>query len=51
VLLPPWKFSATPARIKKRGPKMGEHNRHVFGKLLGMPQEEIARLEKKKIAY
>lgn len=51
VLGPPWKFSATPANVERRGPQMGEHTAYVLGELLGMPQEEIARLEKERITY
>ena len=51
VLGPPWKFSATPASITRRGPQMGEHTAYVLGELLGMSQEEIARLEKERITY
>jgi crotonobetainyl-CoA:carnitine CoA-transferase CaiB-like acyl-CoA transferase len=28
---------------------LGEHNEYVLGKLLGMPEEEIASLEKERI--
>lgn len=45
VLQPPWRLSATPARITRPGPRLGEHNRYVLGELLGLDEEEIARLE------
>jgi benzylsuccinate CoA-transferase BbsF subunit len=51
VLNPPWKFSATPAKIERAGPLIGEHNEYVFGQLLGMPQQEIAQLIEDKIIY
>jgi benzylsuccinate CoA-transferase BbsF subunit len=38
----PFKFSETPGEIK-RAPLMGEHNEYVYGKILGMPEEEINR--------
>jgi benzylsuccinate CoA-transferase BbsF subunit len=51
VFNPPWKFSKTPAKIKKASPLLGEHNEEVFGSLLGMPKEEIAKLMEEKIIY
>jgi benzylsuccinate CoA-transferase BbsF subunit len=51
VVSPPWKFSATPARVSRRSPTMGEHNKHVFCKLLGMPEDEVHRLEKEGALY
>ena len=36
----PFKFSKTPGEIK-RAPLMGEHNEYVYGKILGMSEEEI----------
>jgi len=51
VLNPPWRFSATPARVDCQGPCLGEHNRYVFGELLGIPQEEIERLERDGVLY
>jgi len=44
ALGPPWKFSATPARVKSCGPLLGEHTDHVLGQILGMSQNEIAAL-------
>jgi len=35
-----FKFSETPGEIE-RAPLMGEHNEYVYGKILGMPEEEI----------
>lgn len=51
VFNPPWKFSETPARIERAGPLLGEHNEYVFGKLLGMPKQEITRLIEEKVIY
>jgi crotonobetainyl-CoA:carnitine CoA-transferase CaiB-like acyl-CoA transferase len=34
-------FSVTPLRADRAGPAMGEHNQQVFGRLLGLPQDEI----------
>ena len=38
---PPWRFSHTPAKIHSPGPLMGQHNRRVFGELLGISPEEL----------
>lgn len=46
-----WKMSKTPGRIRHRAPFVGEHNRHVFGELLGMPQEKIDRLTQEKVLF
>ena len=46
ALSPPWKFSATPARVNHCGPLLGEHTEYVLGELLGMSKEEIATLRK-----
>lgn len=51
VAAPPWKLSATPARVKHSAPLLGEHNRYVFGELLGIRDEEIARLEEERVIY
>ena len=47
VLAPPWKLSGTPAEVTSYGPLLGEHNRYVFGKLLGISDQEIEELVKK----
>ena len=49
ALGPPWKFSATPARVKHCGPLLGEHTEYVLGELLGMSKEEIAALKKEGV--
>lgn len=40
----PWRFSHTPGALETWTPRLGEHNRYVFGELLGMPEAEIASL-------
>lgn len=42
---PPFKLSATPAHLERGAPLLGEHNRQVFGSILGLSDEEYARLE------
>ena len=51
VVGPPWRLSETPARVTKSSPLIGEHNEYVFGELLGMSSEEIARLMDEEIIY
>jgi benzylsuccinate CoA-transferase BbsF subunit len=45
----PFKLSKTPAAIHRVCPSLGEHNNYVFGKLLGLSQDEIDRLTKDKV--
>lgn len=47
----PIKLSETPGRVQRAAPLLGQHNRYVFGKLLGLSNSEIARLEKEKVLY
>ena len=51
AVAPPWKFSETPARVTKAAPQLGEDNDYVLGKLLGLSDEEIARLTKDGVLY
>lgn len=41
----PIKFSATPAGIKCPAPELGEHNREIYGELLGLSDSEIDELK------
>ena len=38
------RLSKTPGRIDRLGPRLGEHNGAVYGRLLGLDDAEIARL-------
>lgn len=44
----PWKMSKTPQRAL-RAPLLGEHNRYVFGELLGLSDQEIVELEEEEV--
>jgi len=45
----PIKLSASPASIDFAAPKLGEHNQEIYGKLLGMDQDNIERLKREGI--
>jgi benzylsuccinate CoA-transferase BbsF subunit len=45
----PARFSATPWRIERGAPCLGEHNEEVFGRLLGIPPDEVAQLRAEKV--
>ena len=51
VVGPPWRLSATPARIRRAAPLLGEHNQYVLGEILGMPQDEIEQLVGEQVVY
>lgn len=41
---PVWKLSRTPVHIRLPGPRYAEHNAYVFHSLLGLDEQEMARL-------
>jgi crotonobetainyl-CoA:carnitine CoA-transferase CaiB-like acyl-CoA transferase len=45
----PVKLSRTPAFVHGRGPTLREHNRYVYGELLGLSDEEMRSLEAEKV--
>ncbi|MBI2831174.1 MAG: CoA transferase [Chloroflexi bacterium] len=45
------KLSATPGRIQRPAPLLGEHNEYVFKKLLGIPDEEFDMLLVDQVLY
>jgi benzylsuccinate CoA-transferase BbsF subunit len=45
------RFSDTPGQVRHAMPEPGQDNVEVFGKLLGMPEAEVKRLEKEKVIY
>jgi benzylsuccinate CoA-transferase BbsF subunit len=43
------KFSATPWRIERGAPCLGEHNEEVFGRLLGLTPPDLAQLREEGV--
>jgi formyl-CoA transferase len=43
------RLSRSPGKITSAGPSLGEHNRAVYGALLGLGDEELGRLERQGI--
>ncbi|HAA94881.1 MAG TPA: CoA transferase [Dehalococcoidia bacterium] len=41
----PWKMSATPGQVRWPAPTLGQHNRGVYGELLGLTGDQIDQLE------
>lgn len=46
---PPASLPATPARITRRAPRVGEHNQEVYGEALGLKTEELRRLQREGV--
>ena len=51
AVAPPWRFLKTPARIDRWTPELGEHNVDVFSGILGLPEEEVRRLEGSQVIW
>jgi len=49
IQTPSTKLSRTPARIKWLTRPLGYHNRYIFKRLLGLSEEQIQSLEKKRV--
>ncbi len=44
-------FSETPTAITHAGPSTSEHNREVYGRLLGLDEQELAELARHQITH
>ena len=51
VVACPWRFSDTAVAIRRHAPLLGQDNEYVYGKVLGLPGEEIERLVAAEILY
>ena len=47
----PWKQTATLKGNYQPSPQLGQHNDYVFGELLGMSQDELARLVEERVIF
>ena len=47
----PWLLSGTPGSVRTAAPVLGEHNEYVFHQLLGLPLEELERLQDQQVIY
>ncbi len=45
----PWQFSRIPQGVRTPAPILGEHNNYLLGEVLGMPQEDLQRLESSQV--
>ncbi len=41
----PWRMSRTPLRVQRPAPMLGQHNEYIYKEVLGISDEEYARLE------
>ncbi len=44
-LAPPFILTESPARVQRASPCLGEHNDYVLGEILGIPEDELQRLQ------
>jgi crotonobetainyl-CoA:carnitine CoA-transferase CaiB-like acyl-CoA transferase len=51
TITPPWKLSETPARFHKTAPLLGENNEYVFKELLGLSEDQFAKLTEEKVIF
>ena len=51
AVVPPWRFSETPARIDRWTPDLGEHNMEVFHGILGLPKSEVEGLQNSRVIW
>jgi crotonobetainyl-CoA:carnitine CoA-transferase CaiB-like acyl-CoA transferase len=42
----PFKFSATPWRVRSPAPRLGEHNTRIYREQLGISAESLERLQR-----
>jgi benzylsuccinate CoA-transferase BbsF subunit len=47
----PWLLSDTPGSVRQPAPLLGQHNDYVLCQILGLPVEELERLEEAQVVY
>jgi benzylsuccinate CoA-transferase BbsF subunit len=47
----PFKYSATPCKVRRPAPMLGQHNEYVLKELLGRSESEISQLVEEKVIY
>ncbi len=47
----PWLLSDTPGSVRTAAPLLGQHNDRVLRELLGLPREELERLQDEQVVY
>jgi len=47
----PWLLSETPGSVRNPAPLLGQHNEYIFCQLLGLPVEELERLQAAQVVY
>lgn len=45
----PYRFAKTPWKIRRRAPLIGEHNREIYGKGLGLTSKQMAQLKEQGV--
>ena len=46
-----WLLSGTPGSVRAPAPLLGQHNEYVFRQLLGLPAQELERLQAAQVVY
>jgi benzylsuccinate CoA-transferase BbsF subunit len=46
-----WNLSKSPSRVRRHAPLLGEHNREVLGRYLGLGEDELNDLEERRVVY
>ncbi|MBI3964569.1 MAG: CoA transferase [Chloroflexi bacterium] len=47
----PWRFDGEPAPIRRHAPLLGEDNHEILVGLLGLSEDEVARLQAEEVVY